>query len=371
MYIDFTSSVNSRIEKNPFEKDVLERNIFDGVFFSTDELKLETIGKANEKISYHFSQRFFLKKKMDPEKEKKLEYNNNKIDNPTDTTTPTMNIHLAYLKYRCNEKLSFLIGKLPVTFVSIFSEKNKENPVGMNFIYTPIKNHEFLFQILNSIKNKNQYEHEQPIINLRPVRYPMGYSLNWNWSAHKIQNRWAYSIFQENHKEKFWKLLSLGSKLDFSPFSIEMDYVFSDEDIERNGDLTTIFHSLISRNTHRNPIKKVSPVTYATYLLKLHYNFPPRWNFFTQGVYEMGRSKEGIDGTHWILKDQLFKRAYAYSVGIEYKHPIIINHNHEIRLYLVYTRGKVLYLDTNKILQKENKNDHSISLGLNYRIQLF
>ncbi|WP_185870262.1 porin [Blattabacterium cuenoti] len=371
IYIDFMSSVNSKIEKNSFEKDVLERNIFDGVSFSAEDLKLEMIGNT-EKISYCFSQRLFHKnKKMDPEEEEENDDTSSRVDSI---------IHLAYLKYKWNEKLSFLIGKQPVSFGSmeyhfvpiskhqysevLYKNKNKDNnPIGINFIYTPIKNHEFKFQIVNSV-SKNQLS-EKPI-SLKQVRSPMGYSFNWNGSFFKkrIQNRWSYSIFQENHKEKFWKLLALGSKFYLNPVSIEINYILSDEDIERNGYLTKTFHSLIKNYSH-NSIKKVSPVTYRTYLVKLNYNFIPRWNLFAKGVYDIGRSKEGGYETHWMLKNQLFKKAYTCYGGIEYKYPI--NNHDNISLYLLYTREKVVYLDH---IQKENKNDHSISLGLNYRIKL-
>ena len=369
MYIDFMSSVNLKVSKNPFEKDVMERNIFDGVTFSADDLKLEMRGNVNE-ISFCLSQKLFHKK-MDHEKEEEEEENKNRIDsyNPI--------IHLANLKYKWNEKLSFLIGKQPISFGSmeyhfvpissqykysdLFHKNKDNNPIGINFIYTPIKNHEFQFQIVNSVNNNQLAEKPIPF---RKVRYPMGYSFNWNWDflKKKIQNRWSYSIFQENHKDKFWKLLALGSKLDFNPISIDIDYIFSDEDIERNGFLTKTFHSL-SKNYPKNEGRKISPVTYVTYLVKLNYVIP-KWNFFVKGAYDLGRSKEGFFETHWILRNQLFKKAYTYSGGVEYKYPI---NNQDIILYFLYTRKNILYLD---YIQKENLNDHSISLGLNYKIQL-
>ncbi|AEU09353.1 porin [Blattabacterium sp. (Cryptocercus punctulatus) str. Cpu] len=328
MYIDFISNISSKVEKE----------VFDGGIFSEEFLKLDLIGKANENIDYRFVQKINLY----PES-----YN---IDTKMD---------IAYLKCKLNNQLSFLIGKQPISFGSMEYNskalqvykypdiyKNEENPIGINFIYTPKKNHEFRFQIVNHLNKENNSIQS----------HPMGYSLNWNWNLlhNKIQNRWSYSIFKEMVKDHFWKVLALGSKLDFKPISLESDYILSDEDIEKNRYFTQIFSSLT---------KEVSSIKYGTYLLKFKYNFIPRWNLFAKGVYELGRSKKEINKI--IGKNQLFKKGYTYYGGIEYQP---IKHNEDLNLYFVYQRKNVKYMD---IVEQENKNNHFISLGLSYRVKLF
>ncbi|WP_185853086.1 porin [Blattabacterium cuenoti] len=335
MFVDLSGNINSTVKEEFFE----------GSRFSEDYLNLEVIGKANEKISYRFS--------------KKLNnIENNRI------------VDLAYLKYKWNDKLYFLIGKQPASFGSMEYAnnlygspyrytnvyKNKDNPVGFNFIYLPIKNHELQFQIVNSIKNSNNEENT-----VQKVNNPMGYSVNWNWSLFKnqiIQNRWSYSIFQENENKKFWKLLALGSKLDFKPFSIEADYILSDEDIEKNGDVTKILRSWSS--DYQN---NVASVKYGTYLVKLKYNFIPKWNLIAKGVYEMGTSKKGVNDI--LGENKLFKKAYTYYGGIEFL-PII--KNEDLSFHFLYQNQRVNYnLDQ---IKKENKNNHFIILGLSYRIKM-
>ncbi|AWU39850.1 hypothetical protein DM808_01555 [Blattabacterium punctulatus] len=329
MYIDFISSISSKVEKD----------VFDGGIFSEEFLKLDLIGKAHENIDYRFVQKINLY----PES-----YN---IDTKMD---------IAYLKCKLNDQLSFLIGKQPISFGSMEYNskslqvykypdiyKNEENPIGINFIYTPKKNQEFRFQIVNHLnKGNNSIQNESN---------PMGYSLNWNWNLlhNKIQNRWSYSIFQEMVKDHFWKVLALGSKLDFKPISLESDYILSDEDIEKNRHFTQIFRLLT---------KEVSSIKYGTYFLKFKYNFIPRWNLFAKGVYELGRSKKEINKI--IGKNQLFKKVYTYYGGIEYQP---IKHNEDLNLYFVYQRKNVKYMD---IVKQENKNNHFISLGLSYRVKL-
>ncbi|WP_185861026.1 porin [Blattabacterium cuenoti] len=335
IFVDFSSSLNSKVKKE----------LSEGSRFSEDYLNFEIIGKANDKISYRLTKQL-----------KKTE-NSEMID-------------LAYLKYKWNEKLYFLIGKQPFAFGSMeyanhFYEyayryphvyKNQVNPVGFSFVYLPIKNHELQFQIVNGNNIKNR---EKNVV--IEINHPMGYSVNWNWSLFKnkiIQNRWSYSIFQENDKNKFWKFLALGSKLNLKPFSIEADYILSDEDVEKNMNMKKILRSL------NNDYDYIPSIKYGTYLVKLKYNFIPKWNLIAKGVYEIGTSKKGMNND--ILgENKLFQKAYTYYGGIEFL-PII--KNEDLSFHFVYQNHRINYnLDQ---IKKENKNDHFIILGFNYRVKM-
>lgn len=351
MYMDFTSSIYSTVDKDLY---------FEGSPFSTESLKLDIVGKENDKISYRFVQKFNKKNHVDKEED---------LENREDHRIyDSVIIDLAYLKYKYNDKLSFLIGKQPISFGSMEYNskdlhiyqypdvyKNKENPVGINFIYTPKKDQELQLQIVNSNSRKLNEDIYHEIIS-----HPMGYSANWNWNLFNkiIQNRWSYSIFQESKKDKFWKLLALGSKLDFKPISIEGDYIFSDEDIEKKSYFTRALRSL-----NNNNYKDYVSIKYGTFFLKFKYNFIPKWNLFAKGVYEVGRSKKDINQIYGIVQNQLLKKACTYYGGIEY-----MPYKDDLSLYFLYKKQKVDYMD---FIRQENKNDHSIALGLNYRIKLF
>ncbi|ACX83938.1 conserved hypothetical protein [Blattabacterium sp. (Periplaneta americana) str. BPLAN] len=350
MYMDFTSSIHSTVEKD----------IFDGSPFSTESFKLDLIGKANDKISYRFVQKFNNKKNHVDKEDDLDNVEDHKMYDP-------IIINLAYLKYKYNDKLSFLIGKQPVSFGSMEYNskdlhiyqypdvyKSKENPVGINFIYTPEKNQELQFQIVNSHSRKLDEE-----MHPEKVNHPMGYSANWNWNLFNkiIQNKWSYSIFQESEKDQLWKLLALGSRLDLKPISIEADYILSDEDIEKNGFFTKILRSL------NNNYKDFVSIKYGTYFLKFKYNFIPKWNLFAKGVYEVGRSKKDIHEIYGMVKDQLLKKAYTYYGGIEY-----MPCKDDLSLYFLYKKQKIDYMN---FIKQENKDNHSMALGLSYRIKLF
>ncbi|AGW86081.1 hypothetical protein K645_1511 [Blattabacterium sp. (Nauphoeta cinerea)] len=338
MFLDFSSSLNSTVK-------TVKKEFYEGSRFSENYLNLEIIGKANDKISYRFTKQL-----------KKTE-NSEMMD-------------LAYLKYKWNDKLYLLIGKQPFSFGSMeyananssyayrypHVYKKKENPVGFSFLYIPIKDHELQFQIVNGTKKKEDYI-------TKKMSHPMGCSVNWNWSLFNnkiIKNRWSYSIFQENENKKFWKLLALGSQLNFKPLSIEADYIFSDEDIEKNGRITNIIYSLNNEYYNTN---HAASVKYGTYLVKLKYNFLPKWNFIAKGVYEIGTSKKEMNDI--LVKNKLFKKAYTYYGGVEF---LPIMKSDDLSLHLIYQNHRVNYsLDP---IKKENENNHIIILGFSYRVKM-
>ncbi|WP_185856514.1 porin [Blattabacterium cuenoti] len=341
-FLDYSMDLNS----------VVKNEIPSGTRFYENYLNLEVIGKANDKISYRFTKQFI----------KQIDTENYDI------------LDLAYLKYKWNDKLYFLFGKQPFSFGSMeyastgpynnpyrypHVYKYKENSVGFSFIYHPIKNHELQFQVLNEMKPQAENM-------IQEINYPMEYSLNWNWSLNTnnnhhdkiLENRWSYSIFQENYKKKYWKLLALGSQLNWKPITIEASYILSDEDREKGRRVTQILQSL------NHDYYDVSSLKYGTYLVKLKYNFIPKWNLIAKGVYERGTSKKG--GINDILEEnKLFRNTYAYYGGVEF---IPFIKNEDLSFFLTYQNYRVNYcLDK---MKKENKNDHFFILGLNYHVKI-
>ncbi len=355
VFLDSSNGLHSAVVKNEF---------YEGTHFFDPYLNLEVIGKANDKISYRFTKQFI--KKAGPENSYMLD--------------------LAYLKYKWNDKLYFLFGKQPFSFGSmeyangsssyeqayryphVYKTNKNSNYVGFSFIYYPTKDHEFQFQIVNDMK-------QESVIYPKEINpYPMGYSVSWNWSLNPrnfyhyhdhdndhddnkiIKNRWSYSIIQENEKQKYWKLLTLGSKLKWNPVTIEADYMFSNEDLEKNQSITQMLQSL---NFYYYDIASVK---YGTYLVKLKYNFIPKWNLIAKGVYEIGTSKKE---NFFLKKNKLFQKAYTYYGGLEFL-PII--KNDDISFFIAYQNFRINY--SLYSMRKENKNDYFIILGLNYRVKM-
>ncbi|BAR92065.1 porin [Blattabacterium cuenoti] len=339
VFLDYSSGIRSEVTQESSE----------GTRFYENDLNLEVIGKANDKISYRFTKQFLKKRNSE---------NYDMLD-------------FAYLKYKWNDKLDFLFGKQPFSFGSMeyasgpyehayrypHIYKNEENFVGFSFIYHPIKDHELQFQVVNKMK-----EHEDMI---QDINYPMGYSVNWNWSLKPdkndndkiIKNRWSYSIFQEQDKKKYWQLLALGSQLNWKPVTIEADYILSNEDLEKDRKVTKILRSV---NYHYYDIPSVK---IGTYLVKLKYNFIPKWNLIAKGVYEIGTSKKGKNDI--LGENKLFQKTYTYYGGVEFL-PII--KNDDLSFFLAYQNYIKNYsLDP---MKKGNKNDHFFVLGLNYRVKM-
>ncbi|WP_341653329.1 porin [Blattabacterium cuenoti] len=371
---DENSNVNVFLDYSSGIYSVVKKEYTEGTRFYVNCLNLEIKGKVNDKISYRFTKQLVKERIPEVERYEILD--------------------LAYLKYKWNDKLYFLFGKQPFSFGSmeyadgssfyeyvyryphVYKKNNKNNYVGFSFIYHPTKDHEFKFQVINEMKPEDK---EYRII--QEINYPMGYSVNWNWSMNQnnenenenenendydnhdhdhdktIKNRWSYSIFQENENKKYWQLLALGSKLNWHPITVETDYILSDEDLEQNRHITNLL-----RLWNRDYYDIVS-VKYGTYLIKLKYNFLPKWNFVVKGVYETGTSKTGENDI--LGENKLFQQTYTYYGGIEFV-PII--KNNDINFFLAYKNSRLNYsLDQ---MKKENENDHFIFLGLNYRVKM-
>ncbi|WP_185863568.1 porin [Blattabacterium cuenoti] len=351
VFLDYSNSIHFGMKED----------ISENTHFSENNFNLEVIGKANDKISYCFTKQFV----------KQIENKNyNMLD-------------VAYLKYKWNDKLDFLFGKQPFSFGSMeyasgpyehayrythVHKRNKNNNyVGFSFIYHPIKDHELQFQVVNDMKRQ-----EEGNMIIQDINYPMGYSVNWNWGMNPpnndhdhdhdhddkiIKNRWSYSIFQEHEKQKYWKLLALGSQFNYTPVTIETDYILSNEDIETN--------KSISRSWNRDYYYNydIVSVKYGTYLVKLKYNFLPKWNLIAKGVYEIGSYKKKINNI--LGPNELFQKIYTYYGGVEFL-PII--KNDDISFFIAYQNYRINYnLDQ---IKKEKNNDHFLILGLNYRVKM-
>ncbi|WP_185855289.1 porin [Blattabacterium cuenoti] len=338
IFLDFYNNINSSIL-------IQDKNcISHGSDFYNDT-NLSVLGKVNNKTDF-----FISKKLKHPEQYEEQNY---------------YLFDLAYLKHKLNDKFNLIIGKQPIPLGStessnsddeksdtyIYSDlyKIKTHPIGIDFVFLPVKNHKFQLQIANNININRKDGSTIPTL---------GGTINWNWKKDLMENKWSYSIFKENEKNKFWKLLALGSKLNLKPIIVEGNYIFSEEDIEKNGELTNIL-----QNYH----DKIPSTKFGTYILKLKYNFSPKWNVFAKGSYEIGiyKNKEKVmqdDQEHVLLKsNQLFKKSYTYGGGIEF-----FPSNENLSVNLAYQNR----IDNYPIYKKENKNEHFILLGMNYRMKI-
>lgn len=356
MYMNFQTNWNSYISDSNYQTS----------YFSVDRLRLEMIGQMNDQISYRFRQ--LLNRRAGPEL--------NTIDGLSRATD------FAFISYKLNDQLSVTVGKQGMLAKGIEFGYNFKNMnvfhTGVKFCYKSLKNHEIQFQVVNNSTDKllsmYDYKEQDAVGKLRDVsfkkqdfrdqgietaRTPLGYSFNWNgnlWGG-KVLTRWSYSIFQES-KKNFWKFLTIGTQFNFHPVTIDVDYLRSDEDLDRERYGTEVFRRV--RNEVKNGNKLIATnMSYSTYLLKLRYNFAPQWNILLKGAYETAFSKDLTE-----LKDKTFRKSYGYFGGFEY---MPMKNSDDMAVHLVYIRSKADYPQPVKDL---SSNFHYISLGLFYRLKL-
>ncbi|WP_185850749.1 porin [Blattabacterium cuenoti] len=359
LHIDFSNSIQNKIKDE----------LFDEYLFLSDDLKLDFKGKPDNKhTTFRFVQKFEIKDKN--KNEDKVDKND--LSYSYNYLSPL--IDLAYIKYNLNKKLSFVIGKQYPTFKEIESNinfhrypkkfKNKDNPFGINIIYKPIKNQEIQLQIVKS--NSMKYYYNIPTkVNYVIVDNPIGFSLGLNWSLFNkiIRNKWSYSIFQEDEKDRYWKYIALESGFHLKSFSLDVNYMFSDEDRERD-DLISQIIRLCQDND-----KFIVSIKSKTYLIQAQYDFFPQWRLLAKGAYETESFKRNIDELYdLVVENKEFKREYSYLGCIEY-YPYKPN-KENLKFYVSYERHKMNYINMIKRYCKNHKDDHIVSFGLKYRIKL-
>lgn len=92
-----------------------------------------------------------------------------------------------------------------------------------------------------------------------------------------MKTRWSASISMKP-KEKL-VLLCPGNRIELNKFSGFFDFMYSTEDIDRTGIISTI------ASTDDVPVRALD-ACYLSLVLHLNYRFLPKWNVFVKGMYE-------------------------------------------------------------------------------------
>lgn len=319
--------------------------------FKARQLRLEAKGNLTDKLSYRFRHR--LNKATDAKN----------LDNLAKATD------LMYFNYKANDQLNFTIGKqcqnwggfefdinpMNIYEYSDFIDYMDNFMLGAAVSYSPVKNHELVFQVTDVSNNKFNVEYENfGNMDLKASKSPLTYIVNWNGSMldNKFQTRWAYGI-QTLAEGKYSKMVTIGNKLNLPTFQMAVDYMRADEDLDRlkiaSGDGAGYLES--------KGIGYFQDVTYNTFIAKAEYKPAEKWNIFAKGMYETS-SVNNVD----LYKD--YRKAYGYFLGTEY----IPFKDQDLRIFLAYIGRKYDFSDKVGI---KDYNTNRVSLGFMYKIKAF
>lgn len=341
VYLNMQGSFNVYFNSNNDEQ-------VDGTSFRMNQLRLEVKGNVTDRIYYRYRQRL------------------NRGNNALSLDNLPSSIDYAAVGFHVSDKFSVFAGKQCTAFggfefdlnpIEIYQycdliENMSNFLTGVDFSYWVTPQHEFRFQIVDSRNGRFSELYPYAPQDIEQAKSPLGYTLNWNGSfwENQLRTRWSASIFHEA-KKKNWYYYALGTELALTKFSGFFDFMYSNEDIDRTGIISSIVEDSRALDTR-----------YMSLVLHLNYRICPKMNIFVKGMYE----------TASVLKENQefekgkYRTSWGYIGGLEY-YPTKDN----LHFFLTYVGRSFDYTDRAKAFGAGNSNPQRVELGLVYQLPMF
>lgn len=342
LYLNMQGSFNLYINGNDFNE----------ASFRMDQLRIEMKGNITDRIYYRYRQRL------------------NRSSSPLELDNMPASIDYAAVGYRLNDKLSLFLGKQSTAFGGFEFDLNpievyqycdlidymNNFMTGLDVSYWVSPQHEFRFQVLNSRNGSFRNLYQVVPEGVEMTKAPLGYVLNWNGNFWEdlLKTRWSASIFHEA-KKKNWYYYALGTELNLHKFSGFFDFMYSTEDIDRTGIVSTI------ASTDDIPVRALD-ACYLSLVLHLNYRFLPKWNVFIKGMYETAN----IQKNNQVFEKGNYRTSWGYFAGIEY-YPIEEN----LHFFLNYLGRSYKYTERAREWGAMNNSPQRIELGFVYQLPVF
>lgn len=320
-------------------------NGFDYGKFNMRQLRIEAKGNVNEWLSYRWRQR--------------LNRPNNGGDNIDNLPT---SIDIAGIGVKLGDKFSLFAGKQCAAYggfefdanpIEIYEysdmiEYMSNFMTGINLCYDFTDKQQLNFQILNSL-NGDFYSMYGVVPNATPSKLPLVYTLNWNGNFSNVyKTRWSASIMSEAEGKNLY-YFALGNELTFGKFNMYLDFMYSNDNIDRGRILTDMFGGGPS----------LENTAYMSIVTKLNYRFADKWNVFVKGMYETASLTE----KSLLLEEGKYRTSLGYLGGIEY-YPMESN----LHFFLTYVGRHYMY---EEIANKPDYSTNRVSVGFIYQLPMF
>ena len=316
--------------------------------FNMRQLRIEAKGNINDWLSYRWRQR--------------LNRSNDQGDNIDNMPT---SIDIAGIGVKLSDKWSIFAGKQCANYGGIEFDLNPieiyeysdmiENMsnfmTGLNIAYNATPNHQFNFQVLNSLNGK--FTETYGDVAVEQTKLPLVYTLNWCGNFNNVfKTRWSASIMNQAKSEKM-TYIALGNELSLGKFGMFLDFMYSKEDIDRKRIITGMLGQKAS----------LPGAEYMSFVTKLNYRFTPNWNVFVKGMYETA----SLDKKVGNFADGKYRTSLGYFAGLEY-YPM---ENSNLHFFLTYVGRKYNYTDMAKKLDLKDYDTNRVSVGFIYQLQMF
>lgn len=320
--------------------------------FKINQLRLEAKGSINDWIFYRYRQRL------------------NRSNNPQVLDNLPSSIDYAAIGFQITRKFSVFAGRQSTVYGGFEFDLNPievyeysdmlENMTnfltGVDFSYWITDNHEFQFQVVDSRTGSfNEMFGEVPT-GIKRAKTPLAYTLNWNGSflENMIKTRWSASVLHDaTNKNTYY--YALGTELNLHKFHMFIDFMYSDEQLDRKG--------IISRILYDDGIEtRALNTEYMALVAHFNYRIHKKWKVFAKGMYEtasVGKSSQ-------YLPKGKYSTSYGYLGGVEF-YPMKDN----LHFYVTYVGRSYDYTKCAKIFGASDTNPQRISMGLIYQIPIF
>ena len=332
------------------------RDGFEEGAFKMRQLRIEAKGNINNWLSYRYRQR--LNRSND---------SSGNIDNlPTSIDIAGIGVKLGkgfsiFAGKQCTAYggIEFDLNPIEIYEYSDMIENMSNFMTGLNIGYDINAHQQLNLQILDSRNgsfNKTYgvetEDGEQPTI--ESGKLPLVYTLNWNGNFNNVfKTRWSASVMNEAKSHNMY-YYALGNELNLGKWNAFVDFMYSKEDIDRKGIIT----SIVGRPGGHNAFD----ANYLSVVAKCNYRFLPKWNVFVKGMYEtasVGKASEGIEKGN-------YRTSWGYLGGIEY-YPMETN----LHFFVTYVGRSYDFTSRAKVLGQENYSTNRISVGFIWQMPVF
>lgn len=333
------------------------RDGLDNGSFKMRQLRIEAKGQITPWLSYRYRQR--LNRSND---------GSGMMDN-----VPT-SIDYAMIGVKPIEDLTFNIGKQCAAYGGIEFDLNpieiyeysdmidnmSNFMTGLNTICDLTPTQQLQLQILNS-RNGSMESTYGVSPDIRPSKLPLVYTLNWNGSFSDVfKTRWSASAMSEA-KNKWLYYLAFGNELTLDKFNMFVDVMYSSEDIDREGIITSIVPKDMLGNEETG-YHHAFDTRYLSLVAKLNYRFLPKWNVFVKGMYETASVAKANEG----IEKGKYRTSWGYLAGIEY-YPMKTN----LHFFLTYVGRSYDFTNKAEAFGSSNYSTNRLSLGFIYQLPVF
>ena len=327
---------------------------FDQGKFNMRQLRIESKGNVNEWLSYRWRQR--------------LNRPNNGGDNIDNLPT---SIDIAGIGVKLGDNFSLFAGKQCAAYggfefdanpIEIYEysdmiEYMSNFMTGINIGYDFLEGQQLNFQVLNSLNGPftGMYHFTPELmtdLNLENTKLPLVYTLNWNGNFNNVfKTRWSASLMSQA-KDKNLYYFALGNELTLGKFNMYLDFMYSNDAIDRGGIITEIRGLEFGHNVYNT--------SYMSLVTKLNYRFADKWNVFVKGMYETASVTE----ESLLVAKGKYRTSLGYLGGIEY-YPMESN----LHFFLTYVGRHYMYEED--VIVKPDYSTNRVSVGFIYQLPMF